>query len=176
MGIILFSGVHGVGKGYFLKHRDISDQYTVVSASYLISKHKKPADAGYKKVKDISKNQDVLTDELLKLKKDVNNIILDGHICLRNKEGNMERISKNFFTESGIKGIILLQDDSKKISQRIFERDSKTIDEESIKKIQNEEIAYAKFLKKNLGIAYYIVSHLTTKMDLLEILNQMENV
>lgn len=94
--IILLSGVHGVGKGYYLKKNFVmSEKFTILEASTLIKRYKEADDAGYKRVKDISNNQDVLLTALLKEQKTVrNNIILDGHLCLLNSNGELECIRR----------------------------------------------------------------------------------
>ena len=58
---VLFSGVHGVGKSFFLKK--ISQRiegYDIYSASALIEKYHASTDAGYKRVKNVDENQDIL--------------------------------------------------------------------------------------------------------------------
>ena len=51
MKVILLSGVHGVGKGFFLEQvKKNIEEYNVYSASKLIERYKSPTDAGYKKV------------------------------------------------------------------------------------------------------------------------------
>ena len=127
MKIILLSGAHGVGKGFFLnKIRDDIQQYEVYSASKLIERYQLPTDSGYKKVSNVNNNQDVLITALKEAKlQSAKDVILDGHLCLFNADGEVERIPENFFINAQIKGIVLLQDDSNIICDRINQRDAK---------------------------------------------------
>lgn len=96
---ILFSGVHGVGKGFFLKkiNKEI-EEYNIYSASTLIEKYQTSTDAGYKKVRNVKNNQDILIKAIKEAKmKDGNSFILDGHLCIFDVEGNIVRIPENFF-------------------------------------------------------------------------------
>ena len=100
--IILLSGVHGVGKGYFLKEKFENDnRFEILGASSLISKYKKADDAGYKKVQNVSNNQQILLTALSIEKNKINkDIILDGHICMINAEGKVESIPEKFFLDA----------------------------------------------------------------------------
>ena len=58
MKAILLSGVHGVGKGFFLENiKKYIQSYNIYSASSLIEKFQPSADAGYKKVSNVNSNQ-----------------------------------------------------------------------------------------------------------------------
>lgn len=129
METFLLSGAHGVGKGFLLKKiGNKIKNYTILSASALIGKYKCATDAGYKKVTYVNKNQDVLisalNQEQYSAKQD---IILDGHICIYNATGLIERIPEYFFIDGQIVGIIILQDSEDEIFKRINQRDSKSI-------------------------------------------------
>lgn len=157
----LFSGAHGVGKGYFLKKVDNKiENYMILSASALIGNYKCATDAGYKKVTHVNKNQDVLISALNQeqnnSKKD---IILDGHICIYNADGLTERIPEYFFIDGRIDGIIILQDSEVEISKRINQRDAKTITIDDIIKMQDEERKYAEVIEEKYFIKHKIISH-----------------
>ena len=129
MKAIIFSGAHGVGKGYFLdKVREHMQHYDIYSASKLIEKYQPSSDAGYKKVSNVSNNQDILLkaikDEVLHTTR---NYIIDGHLCVFNARGEVERIPEYFFSDAYITGIVLLQDEPRKICERIEQRDSNKV-------------------------------------------------
>lgn len=158
---ILFSGVHGVGKGFFLeKVKENIYNYEVYSASKLIERYQPSADAGYKKVSNVNNNQDILikaiNDEKNHNKKD---FILDGHLCIFNARGDVERIPEYFFINTNINGIILLQDAPQIIYDRINKRDANEIDISDIERMQEEERNYAKELQSKFQIKYVIISH-----------------
>ncbi len=151
MSRVLLSGVHGVGKSYFVEHR-IKEKYSieVLSASQLISKYHDAEDAGDKKVKDIDLNQAIIASELYKIKcSKSNDYILDGHLIIINKDGNLERIPYDFFKSELLDSVILLVDDVDVIYNRMKKRDGYSkISKEMIEKIQKSEIDYALELKE----------------------------
>ena len=158
---ILFSGAHGVGKGFFLDRvRENIQHYDIYTASKLIEKYQPSTDAGYKKVSNVSNNQDIL----IKALKDeghhnTRNFIIDGHLCIFNARGEVERIPEYFFSEAQITGIVLLQDEPRIICERIKQRDSSQISMKDIERIQNEERKYASELHEKFHIANIIISH-----------------
>lgn len=157
----LLSGAHGVGKGYFLKKVGKKiEKYQILSASALIGKYKCATDGGYKKVIHVNKNQDVLISALNQEQQStMEDIILDGHICIYNVDGIIERIPESFFVDGHIAGIIILQDLEVEILKRINQRDSNSIKIEDIKKMQDEERKYAEEIEKKYLIKHKIISH-----------------
>ena len=175
MKAILFSGAHGVGKGYFLnKVKECIWQYEVYSASGLIEKYQASTDAGYKKVSDVKHNQKVLISAIKDAKtNEIKDFILDGHLCIFNARGELERIPEYFFSEAQITGIILLQDEPRLICDRINKRDGNKISMHDIDAMQDEECRYAKELERKLQIKYAKITHECTGKQFLEILNEM---
>jgi len=176
MKTILLSGAHGVGKGFFLnKIRDDIKQYEVYSASKLIERYQLSTDSGYKKVSNVNNNQDVLITALKEAKfQSAKDVILDGHLCLFNANGEVERIPENFFINAQINRIVLLQDDSNIICDRINQRDAKKISVTSIEKIQEEERKYVEELHRKIQMRYKIISHECTGREFEEFLKEME--
>lgn len=172
---ILLSGAHGVGKGYFLQKNFVNDiRFEILGASKIISKYKQPEDAGYKQVKNISNNQDILLKALsIEKSKISKDIILDGHICMINAEGEVESIPENFFVEAEIGGIILLQDDAEYIIQRQKERDGIVLDKEVVRKIQEEEAKYCEYLLRKHNIPYNIIDSTYGYLQFCEIVDRM---
>lgn len=173
--MILFSGVHGVGKGYFLsKNIPEEGEFSVVEASELISRYKEAEDAGYKKVKDISENQlfllKALEEERCRIK---NNIILDGHLCMINVSGGIECIPEKFIEKALISGIILLQDEAEAVASRLKKRDGFELSVDLIETIQHKEKEYCDFLKKKYNISYAIINNTYNYQQLYEIIRNM---
>lgn len=161
MKTILFSGVHGVGKGFFLdKVKENIQNYDVYSASKLIERYQPSTDAGYKKVSNVNNNQDILIkaikEEKLRNRKD---FIIDGHLCIFNAMGDVEPIPEYFLIDAEITGIVLLQDEPRIICDRINQRDSNKISMRNIEKMQDEEQKYARELQNKFQIDYVIISH-----------------
>ena len=173
--IILLSGVHGVGKGYFLKEKFENDnRFEILGASSLISKYKKADDAGYKKVQNVSSNQQILLTALSIEKNKINkDIILDGHICMINAEGNVESIPEEFFLDAEISGIVLLQDDVDNIIQRQAQRDGLVIAEDIVKEMQEEEVKYCEKLFLKYNILYNAIDHSCDYIQFCEIVDRM---
>ncbi|MBD5096054.1 MAG: AAA family ATPase [Lachnospiraceae bacterium] len=175
MKTILFSGVHGVGKGFFLdKVKENIQHYDVYSASKLIERYRPSTDAGYKRVSNVNNNQDILIkaikEEKFHNRKD---FIIDGHLCIFNARGDVEFVPQYFFIDAQITGIVLLQDEPRIICDRISQRDSNKISMRNIEKIQDEEQKYARELQNKFQIEYVIISHECTGEQFEEILRNI---
>lgn len=175
MKAILFSGAHGVGKGFFLnKVKENIHHYDVYSASKLIEKYQPSTDAGYKKVSNVSNNQDILIKAIREEKlHNTRNFIIDGHLCIFNAKGEVKRIPEYFFTDAQITGIVILQDEPKIIYQRINQRDSNQVSMRDIESMQDEERKYARELQGRFQIEYIIISHECTGKQFEEILREI---
>lgn len=121
--LILIVGIHGSGKSYFCEKYAEYNPVLYLSASKLISKHRKKLDLlknwnDKKIVKDSKSNQNYLEYEILKYKNNGNkNIILDGHMALLGPGSEILNIPKSFFKKINPNGIILIErnlDDLKK--------------------------------------------------------------
>lgn len=66
---------------------------------------------------------------------------------------------KYFFVDTGINGIVLLQDDPIVISQRINDRDAEKINVKDLREMQDEEYMYACELQNKFHIKYKVISH-----------------
>lgn len=126
--VIFISGVHGVGKSFLSSHFASQNGWFYTSASDLIKKGKSSNWGDNKKVKDISSNQDILISEFKKTKKAHDNIIIDGHAALINKNGEIELIDSSIFRELSIDGIILLEEKEEVIKERFKSRSLVEID------------------------------------------------
>lgn len=173
--LLLLSGVHGVGKSYFLQNILKDDmRYTILEASILIRQYKDAEDAGYKMVNDVSDNQKVLLEALIKEKKQLKtDIILDGHLCIINKNGDIERIPEEFFIKASVQGIILLQDTVEEIIKRQNLRDGVCLEKQTIFKIQEDEIKYCELLKCKLNVPYTVITEKCTYNQFINELSQM---
>ena len=173
--LFLLSGVHGVGKGFFLKNVLKDDcNYTISEASRLIRQYKDAEDAGYKMVNDVSDNQKILLEALIKEKRRIEtDIILDGHLCIINRNGGIEKIPESFFFRVSVQGIILLQDDVDSIIKRQNLRDGVALDKQMISQIQEEEVKYCEVLKNNLKISYSVITNKCTYSQFINKINRM---
>lgn len=154
---IFLSGVHGVGKGYFV-NTSIRGKYdvTVISASDVISKCRQ-SDDGTKRVDNIYSNQDILLHSIkIMLKEQSKTLILDGHLVLLSKQDEVERIPFSFFDDGMFDTVFLLQDEPKNVINRLFQRDGfYKLDIDTISKMQEEELRYAQELeKRGVSVVY----------------------
>ena len=86
------SGVHDVGKSYFCNLVKDSVGIETYSASALISTKKRSGFAKNKLIPDIDENQQFLLWAVDELRTLCQNFILDGHFCLLNASGKVQRI------------------------------------------------------------------------------------
>lgn len=170
--IIFFSGIHGVGKTYLAEILQIKLGIPRYLASELISSKRKVDYRIDKKVDDIALNQNLLFEALKErnLFKDL--IILEGHFCLINKNGEVERIQKEIFKELNIKVIVLIYEEPIEIIQRVNKRGSGEYDLNFIEKFQNEEIYYAREIADYINVPLYIEK--SSEFDLNIIQNLIE--
>lgn len=151
---IILSGVHGVGKGYFISHKlQQFKNISIISASEILSRHRNVEDAGNKRVKDVDGNQELIFSAVRDyLKCCDKTLVLDGHLVILDSKDQIRRISKEFFNSSMFNTILLLQDDSEKIYERMYKRDGiHKLSIELIENIQQAEKMYAEELSA-LGV------------------------
>jgi len=159
--IIFIGGVHGVGKTTFCSKliERISKNLRHISASEIIKKYKNSTkEFVYKKVNNISNNQELLI-EGLKKERENTDILLDGHFVLLDKEGNTQRIDLNTYKNIQIKSILLLVDEPENIKKRLNQRtlnNAFTID--LLKAMQSEEIDWAKEVANQLYLPIKIIN------------------
>jgi len=150
-------GVHGVGKTTYCQFLRQKLGIPYYSASKLIEKNIKLNQRRTKKIDRIIERQFALINEVKNLEKEHENFILDGHLCLINKEGIIERISKEVFKALNIQEICCLKADEMDILQRIQKRDNIDWDLTFVENFQKEEMEYAIELSAMLDIKLNIV-------------------
>lgn len=154
--MIFISGVHGVGKSYFCNLVKESTGIEVYSASALIAGEKQSGFAKDKLIPDIGDNQQYLLLTLDKLKASRKNFILDGHFCLLNASGEVQRIPYKTFAALRPDAIILLTEKPEVVMSRRRERDNVEFAPQSIEAFQQEEVAYAKEIAASIGAKLFI--------------------
>lgn len=149
--MIFCSGIHGVGKDYFLKKIEESTGVKSYLASTLIEEYRRVQFDSNKRTKDISGNQDCLIGaiRIANLPKEY---ILNGHFCLLNSRGEPERIPIETFYELRPNRIIILKEKPEIIVGRRMMRDRQEVSVEDTKRFQEEEIAYGKEVAKKLEV------------------------
>lgn len=154
--MIFISGVHGVGKSYFCNLVKKATGIETYSASALIAGKKQSGFAKDKLIPDIDDNQQYLLLAVDEIKDAGKNFILDGHFCLLNASGDVQRIAYNTFTMLNPDAIILLTEKPDVIVSRRRERDNIEVTTQSIENFQQEEKAFATKVAADIGAKLFI--------------------
>lgn len=150
--IAFVGGIHGVGKSTICKKICNELKYEFLSASELIKWNDINADLHNKKVTNIYATQDRLILGLANSVKKEKFYLLDGHYCLLNKENEILNIPIETFKLINPFSLNIILGDITEIKDRLEKRDNHSYDYELLKKMQESELEYAKFLSKNLGV------------------------
>lgn len=153
--IIFIGGIHGVGKTTICQKIAATFNIEYFSASSLIQKEKKEEYERGKQVSQVEGNQEYL---LKAIKKNFNNekwYLLDGHFCLLNRNNKITKIPCSTYEFIFPSAIIVLIDNPDDICKRLESRDHIKYNVELLKELQDEELAYAKYLTNYLGIPYF---------------------
>lgn len=156
--IIFVGGVHGVGKTSFTSTVEASLNISSFSASELICKYKLAPTDQHKRVADIDQNQSDLLCAIAMYTRADQPFLLDGHFCLLDSKGEIQRIQPSVFQQIRPRAIILLQDEPALILERQRSRDGRCATVEFIAKFQAEEEAAAKKVSLIVGVPLLITS------------------
>ncbi|MGP6443889.1 ATP-binding protein [Rahnella aceris] len=127
--LIFIAGVHGVGKSYLCTLYCKQHEHTLhKSASQLIREFGNINFDSNKLTSNIDENQLVLIEAIKKIKISGQNLLLDGHFALVDKNGEVNQIDSEVFKKLELDGIILLEEPSEIIKERINARDKKEIE------------------------------------------------
>ena len=172
--MILLAGIHGVGKTTFCNDiaKSLGIKYYI--ASQLIEENSNIKINRDKKVNNISHNQRILEAVLNKIQKENTHFILDGHFCLINADGEIERIDIEIFKRINPSAIIVITADTEVIMLRNKERFSLDMTEEFVENFQKEEIKYAIYVGHNLNIPVKILKE--NEFDISKISEYLQGV
>ena len=168
--VFLVTGVHGVGKSYFLNRVKEKLKVPIYGASSLIRQYGTISDVN-KRVSNSEKNQNDLL-ESIKHNVNDNKFILDGHTVLINDDGNFEKISDDVFMQMNLQGIILVVDSPKKIVERLMLRDGKIYTEEEIFNFQELEIKHSKHISEVLNIPLFMYENGTSINEVIGVIKE----
>ena len=153
--IIFLGGIHGVGKGTLSKKLISELNLEYLSASKLLRWDRVSNDIQNKKVSNISKTQERLLNALKEKCEQNKQYILDGHFCLFNAKGVVEKISFDTFAKINPRIIAVITTNEKIIKQRLEKRDEKIYDIKLLKKMQKIEKDYAVEIASILKIPFF---------------------
>lgn len=169
--ILFFGGIHGVGKSTFCKKLQKDIGIDTISASDLIKSEKELffKEDKDKRVKDIGSNQRLLLNALKK-KSRTGDFILDGHFCLLNKYGEIEKVPLNTFKKINPRKLFLLEARPEDIVKNLRLRDGTTYDIKLIQEMLVEECSYARYISNIINRPLSIIRH----QDYIKIKNDIE--
>ncbi|UNL85233.1 ATP-binding protein [Priestia koreensis] len=173
--MIFVGGIHGVGKTTFCN--EVSKRYNLPHyvASKLISNLKKQEFSKSKRIDSIGDNQDILVKALDTYTQKEKWTLLDGHFCLLNKLGHIERISSQTFECIQPSAIVIITDEVDKISKRLRGRDSLDLDINFLKSFQSEELTHALEISQKLDVPYFIYKEHKNTEELHKFINNIVN-
>jgi adenylate kinase len=153
--IIFIGGIHGVGKGTLCKK--VADELNMVhlTASDVLKWSDFTEDPTNKRVKDIKSTQDRLLENLDRIIQPQKTYLLDGHFCLQNNEGVIEKVPDDIFIGINPIKIVLVTEEPEEIGRRLFQRDGKEYDVNLLKQMQEIEKEHALHISQLLGREFY---------------------
>lgn len=152
--IIFVGGIHGVGKGTICNRICEVTDFVHLSASEIL-KWNEISQPGNKNVANIQSTQDSLLEGLKKTLQKNKSYLLDGHFCLFNSEGKVEKVPLEIFERISPKLIAVVTTDVQLIKERLERRDNKSYGFEILKLMQNMEKKYAKEIAFSLDTPFF---------------------
>jgi len=167
--VAFIGGIHGVGKSTVCRH--ICDDLKIghLSASDLLRWMEINEDPKNKKVTDVPATQDRLITGLTFTVRQDKSYVLDGHYCLLNLDNDVVRVPLDTFKFITPVSLNIILGDIDKVKRVLEKRDKKPYNSDLLKKMQDNELAYAKELSKILGATL----NTGTQSDFTEILNSL---
>lgn len=139
MGTIFLAGIYGVGKSTLANKLSAYTGIASFSAGDLISKRNGEQYGSNKIVKDKDKNQDILADCVSEILLEAERVILAGHFCIVNKQGQVDILPDGVFDKLQIDKIILLEAPQEAIVAHLSGRDGKNYSPRLIQALLAEE-------------------------------------
>lgn len=167
--VYFLAGVYGVGKTTLGKRIKEKMRIDVISASDLISNKNGEKFGSNKIVEDENKNQDILVEEVKKINY-ADEIVLNGHFCIFDKNNDVIQLPLDTYYKLGIKGIIILERDAKDLVRGLQYRDGKAYPEEKILCLQTKEKEVANKIAELMHIPLYIYKMKFNEEDIKEII------
>lgn len=174
MGTIFVAGTYGVGKSTLCTKLSKLLKIPDFSAGDLISVVNGESYGANKVVSDKDANQNILALQVRQLLKTNPNIILVGHFCIFNANGNVDYLPNSVFYDLGIEAILLLEAPISKIVRNLSIRDKKDYSEKQILLLQKAEAQKAKEIAKSINCKFFIHHMLFDETDVSSCLSYLE--
>ena len=153
MGVIFVAGIYGVGKTTLCNELSLVLGIPHFSASELISTYNGEIYGANKSVNSVNNNQDILVEQVKRLLKNYDTIILSGHFVIIT-QGKICCVPQNTFTNLSLSKILLLEADCNRIIQNLVKRDNKIYDDKIIKELCLNERQLAMEVAERLVIPF----------------------
>ena len=127
MGTIFVAGTYGVGKSTLCNELSTALKIPDFSAGDLISAVNGETYGANKVVRDKDANQNILASQVKQLLKSTPSIILAGHFCIFDINGNVDTLPSRVFYDLEIETILLLEASSLQIIKNLSMRDKKRV-------------------------------------------------
>jgi adenylate kinase len=167
--IAFIGGIHGVGKSTICKQICDEIKLEYLSASELLKWKEINEDSHNKKVKSVPTTQDRLIVGLKNTIQKNKSYLLDGHYCLLNSQNEIVNVPIETFKQINPISLNLILGDAIEIKSRLEKRDNRPYDHDLLKRMQDNELKYAKYLSTTLGTTLNI----GTQNDFSELLSSL---
>lgn len=157
--VIFIGGIHGSGKGTLCKKISSQTGIPHYTASELLNWNEVSPDVKNKKVIDIPDTQNRLINGLKEIKKKHQSFLLDGHFCLFNKNGIVEKIESEIFKNINPNFIVFVSSSPEEVQKRLKTRDGKIYSIALLQEMQMVEESHAKEIAFSLDIPYFHLTH-----------------
>ncbi|WP_430404099.1 ATP-binding protein [Fluviicola sp.] len=157
--VIFIGGIHGSGKGAFCKKISSELNIPYFTASELLNWRDISPNIKNKQVLDIYDTQNRLLLGLIMIKEKYESFILDGHFCLFNNDGKVEKIAFDVFEKISPNYIGVLNINSAEIAKRLKARDNIEYSIDILNKMQTLEQEYSEEVAKQLKIPYFLINN-----------------
>ena len=170
MGVLFLAGIYGVGKSTLGETLSQRQGIPFYSAGDLISQVNGEKYGANKVVADKVGNQDILALQINRLLKQYDRILLAGHFCIVNKQGEVDCLPRDAFKNLHLDKIILLEATEEQILEHLRARDSKKYSSELVEALMQteREMAYAVSAELNCPIATHCMTYSSTDVLTIE--------
>ena len=170
MGTLFLAGIYGVGKSTLGEALSQRQGLPFYSAGDLISQVNGEVYGVNKVVADKTDNQDILIMQIERLLAQYDRILLAGHFCIVDKQGNVDCLPKDVFKNLHIEKIILLEAEERQIMDHLQARDAKKYPSELVSALMQTERKMANDVSRELNcpIVSYCMTYTPADVSIIE--------
>ena len=176
MGTIFVAGIYGVGKSTLCNKLSTALKIPNFSAGDLISMVNGETYGANKVVRDKNSNQNILALQVKHLLKATPRIILAGHFCIFDVNGNVDPLPSSVFYDLKIETILLLEASISRIIRNLSVRDKKENSENQILRLQEAESENAHEIAASIDCKLYVHQMHFDETDVMNCLSHIERI